>query len=875
VPEPVPVVSACSYDLFHCPYFAVEHGTTPASEREANPGSAFLTALPLSLRSFAAAAAYPPNRAFIGALDPRRLPERPWHLAADGAGTQGAGGAGAAGPGAAERPVPFAGPMGRILPEKALYALMKVADAFDLVLLEKGFRDEAVEILRADGVLAEADAPRFKDAADAAGLQAEIAAGALPLVSCGLVVGCVKSAHPTDPNLGAHTMLENLASKATAVYALRRLLADNAIDPLGIDYVLETSEEACGDMNQRGGGNFAKAIGELGGLANATGADIRSFCAGPVHGLLQAAALVRSSIFRRVVVLAGGTTAKLAMNAKKHIEKKFPVLEDCMGSFAFLVEADAPRGMAVRTDAVGRHRIGSGSSPQAVIQDLVAAPLAAAGLSFGDVDVYAPELQNPEITEAAGAGNVTLANLKMIAATAVMKKEISKEEMGSFIAAHGTSGWAPTQGHIPSGVPALGWFIRWAAEGSLKRGLVIGKGSLFLGRMTNLFDGVSLILEARGLVMDDEGRRSHGGRQAPAEAPKAPTGTLRIGLTLPGSESGEEELRRGAALAAERDAALEVKLFGEGGADAIAAHRDMETAIADGSVHGAVTFHYPFPIGIATVGHTKAPGNERDLFIATTTGTTATDRVEAMVRNAISGAAVARACGIPDPTVGLLNLDGAASALKILKDLTAAGLPLRLSASGRGDALLRGNDILAGSVDVLVCDSLTGNAVVKLLAAYPTAGVLETAGSGYGPGVGTGVVPVGIISRATGAEVAANAILLMARALRGGLSAVHAEALRAADAAGLSRLLAERGGQRAAAPAAGPAGAAPAAGPARKAVDREIEGVDVLEIDAAVAALRAAGLYCEAGMGCTGPVILVSRLDEAKAKELLKGARFL
>ncbi len=88
--------------------------------------------------------------------------------------------------------------------------------------------------------------------------------------------------------------------------------------------------------------------------------------------LKRAAALVRASIFERVVVVAGGTTAKLAMNAKKHIEKGFPVLEDCMGSFAFLIDADAARGLLVRNDVVGMHKIGSGSSPQAVTQDLVA-----------------------------------------------------------------------------------------------------------------------------------------------------------------------------------------------------------------------------------------------------------------------------------------------------------------------------------------------------------------------------------------------------------------------------------------------------------------------------------------------------------------------
>ena len=51
--ERAPVITACSYSLFHCPSLAMEYGTTPAAERATNPGSAFLAALPGSLRSFA------------------------------------------------------------------------------------------------------------------------------------------------------------------------------------------------------------------------------------------------------------------------------------------------------------------------------------------------------------------------------------------------------------------------------------------------------------------------------------------------------------------------------------------------------------------------------------------------------------------------------------------------------------------------------------------------------------------------------------------------------------------------------------------------------------------------------------------------------
>jgi hypothetical protein len=303
----------------------------------------------------------------------------------------------------------------------------------------------------------------------------------------------------------------------------------------------------------------------------------------------------------------------------------------------------------------------------------------------------------------------------------------------------------------------------------------------------------------------------------------------------------------------------------------------MERALAEGAIQAAVTFHYPFPIGIATVGHLKAPGSGRDLFIATTTGTASADRVEALVRNTIAGVAAAKAFGMPDPSVGFLNLDGASRALRVVQGLAANEYAIRVAGSSRGDTLLRGNDVLAGTVDVLVCDSLTGNAIVKMLAAYPTGGRLEVTGSGYGPGVGDGAAPVGIISRATGATVVANAILLMAKMVRSGLARIFADEKARAEQAGLAALLAGSAaptGEERRGPAA--AAAAPAAGgPAKKIVHHEIGGVDVLQIDAAVALLASRGIYGEPAMGCTGPVVLVADEDAASAAAYLAEARLI
>ena len=91
---------------------------------------------------------------------------------------------------------------------------------------------------------------------------------------------------------------------------------------------------------QRGGGNFAKAAAEIAGYTNATGSDVRGFCAGPAHAMLHAAALVKAGTFKNVVVTAGGCTAKLGMNGKDHVKKGLPILEDAIAGFSVLVSAD-------------------------------------------------------------------------------------------------------------------------------------------------------------------------------------------------------------------------------------------------------------------------------------------------------------------------------------------------------------------------------------------------------------------------------------------------------------------------------------------------------------------------------------------------------
>jgi betaine reductase len=321
--------------------------------------------------------------------------------------------------------------------------------------------------------------------------------GATPLLDVdGRLLGAVLPGHDEDDTLTGQVLLENLACKATAGLALRHLLArPGAVAPADVRYVLSCGEEAVGDRYQRGGGNLAKAVAEWAGCPRATGSDVKAFCCGPMHALLLAGALVRAGLYDDVVVLAGGSLAKLGMKFQGHVKHGMPIVEDVLAGFAAHVGRDDGVSPVLRLDVVGRHEVASGSSPLAIVKALYSEPLGRAGLTLLDVDRFSLELHNPEATEPAGSGNVPLTNYRTLASLAVLEKLITREAIDDFVRARGMPGFSPTQGHIASAIPYLGHARRGLTTGRLTRTMFTGKGSLFLGRMTQLSDGISLIVE--------------------------------------------------------------------------------------------------------------------------------------------------------------------------------------------------------------------------------------------------------------------------------------------------------------------------------------------------------------------------------------------
>lgn len=358
---------------------------------------------------------------------------------------------------------------------------------------------------------------------------------------------------------------------------------------------------------------------------------------------------------------------------------------------------------------------------------------------------------------------------------------------------------------------------------------------------------------------------------------------VKIGLTTLGSEHGVTELVRAAEMASRKYNDFEVVLIGEKvntnlkvyeAADDCDAHRIMEELLDSNEIQGCVTNHYNFPIGVSTVGRVVTPGRGKEMLISTTTGTSSTNRVEGMVKNAVYGIITAKAIGIENPTVGILNIDGARQVERALKELNSKGYKINFTESLRADggAVMRGNDLLAGTPDVMVMDSLTGNLLIKVFSSYTTGGDYEASGYGYGPGVGEGYNRlINIISRASGAPLVCEALRFCAACAQNNIIEIAKKEFEALNSAGFKEVLA----RLTQASESKKEKTEEVKSPPKKVVTFQIAGIDILELENAVQELWRNNIYSESGMGCTGPIVLVNDEDADRAKEVLVKKEYL
>jgi len=470
-----PVIKGVSYIIVHVPDL-VRYGSKPTRETAKDP--ALDEKIKASLRSFDEVVDYAPHQAFIGNIKPEDLwrIERPWYQNLLKGSSR-------------------LSPWGEIMPEDEFYGLLKIADEFELISLTDTFSSQVRAKLKEHPLFDDSDLERIGEGMDRDKIEQKVSAGALPLLLGDELVGCIQDGHDEDDNLKAGILLENLSCKASGILAIRRALHSFKLDPATIDFMMNCGEEGVGDRYQRGAGNLAKAMAERSGCYNCTGVDIKAFCCAPVHTMILAGSLIQSGIHDQVMVVGGGALAKLGMKMRGHLANSIPIMEDVLAAFAIIVGKDDGYNPQIRLDVIGKHDVSTGSSQQAIYEALVKRPLEKLGKKIPEINKYATELHNPEITEPAGSGNVPKNNYRMIAGLAVMQGQLKREEIDTFEQIHGMPGYSPTQGHIPSAVPYLGHAREAILKGELENAMFLGKGSLFLAKMTNLSDGMSFIIE--------------------------------------------------------------------------------------------------------------------------------------------------------------------------------------------------------------------------------------------------------------------------------------------------------------------------------------------------------------------------------------------
>ncbi|MBI4522611.1 MAG: glycine reductase [Deltaproteobacteria bacterium] len=471
-----PVIKEGASALIHTPGL-VRYGSKPSREIAARPSR--LGELGTALRKFEQAENYLPNQIFLGKYPPETLLQidKPWFNQPPLNGN--------------ELPV-----FGEIIPEEAFLALLALADVFKHVCLLDKFWESIKTGVEASPLLAPLvrGAPTLWTAGQ---LLAEIEKGnGLPLFVGREPVAFIQHGHAEDESLTAPILLENLCAKVSAAVAVRRLFVQNAeLQPGSVDFVLSCSEEAIGDRYQRGGGNLAKVVAEFAGCDQASGADIKDFCAAPIPAIVMAAALIQSGVFENVIVVGGSSLPKLGMKFLYHLEKRLPVLEDVQAAVAVWVGRDDGRSPVVNLAGVGRHPVRAGAALDQQLRALVIEPMERLHLDVSTIDKFVTELHNPEITLPANGGDIAERNYRMLAAVLASCGKISRAEIGGFMRQKGVPGYAPTQGHIASALAYVPHAVRGLKNGELGRCLLFARASLFLGQMSQLSDGMSVLLE--------------------------------------------------------------------------------------------------------------------------------------------------------------------------------------------------------------------------------------------------------------------------------------------------------------------------------------------------------------------------------------------
>ena len=130
---------------------------------------------------------------------------------------------------------------------------------------------------------------------------------------------------------------------------------------------------------------------------------------------------------------------------------------------------------------------------------------------------------------------------------------------------------------------------------------------------------------------------------------------------------------------------------------------------------------------------------------------------------------------------------------------------------------------------------------------------------------------INIISRASGASVICEALRYCATCAQNNIVEISKKEFAKLEKAGFKEILSKL----TQASEKKETSSEEVVAPPKKVVTHDIAGIDILELEDAVQELWKKGVYAESGMGCTGPIVLISDDEADKAQEILTAAGYI
>ncbi len=156
------------------------------------------------------------------------------------------------------------GQFGEIMPQEEFLVLMQVCDVFELVYLEKGTSAPQRTSWLPTLSSMRPSWPKGSRGylTEAAEIKRPGGRGALePLYHMGNLGGLrqARSRYRCEPVRSCDAREHRLQGSNSVLALLHAVKAAGIAAKTDVEYVIDCAEEACGDMNQRGGGGFAKS----------------------------------------------------------------------------------------------------------------------------------------------------------------------------------------------------------------------------------------------------------------------------------------------------------------------------------------------------------------------------------------------------------------------------------------------------------------------------------------------------------------------------------------------------------------------------------------------------------------------------------------